>query len=1740
MSSSSSSSSSSLESELRRAIHETIVQIRQQQQEETEGNDTAGAAAAAAADTDTSTTTAARSSTFAYFQAQERCPALIPQESDPVLYWKLRRVGWNLPKAAHLLVQYWQYRVDTFSRSGRSESADANVNVAAAFAPVWKNPPPSLPLLEENDDNTRDTLEERFPLLLPKDDQSRTVVWIPFVSRSSGSRIQHENDTTAATGKPSNEKDQDEDPEQDPEIRRRCHQLWYVLHWAAHQEAQQQQQSLSSPSNESVALTSPLNVVLVLYHREEKKEEEEDDPNQSNNEENMNKDAAVVWWERLTRAYRHVVEILPVEVTAVYDCQVGTTTTASTNQSAWKTILSPTTVWQSIVIEDPTSSTTTTLLSQLQSYGFSVSSLPSCLGGTWTYDAAQNIAMALMVTEENNQETEKNQETKGTIPKQGKDMSQPKHNEQGEKNSTVTVTSAAMTVAPINVVMAPPASAPDRQGRRLLLNEAASRTAEAASAAAENNNNNTDPVSSSAPAAATTDSAAALEDDFRQAVHKAVVALKQQQVKANQSGVFHPQTTAYEMALQRCPELIRRESDPLRFLQRTKWQVSAAARLLVQYWSLRYKLFGDRAFLPLDVTGHGALTNADVQVMKTGYVAFLPSDAQGRTVAFVDTKRVQAAAALQHHHHQQQHHDSRAPQPNEDDTKRKSVLVRSRCLFYLLTVASQEGVPLVVLRYSQDNEDCGEDIEKAKSEILETVPVELAAFYCLHRNSKNDKCDEGQFGKEWMGDYVKRVLHHYTFAKEDASSQAQLMQTLQTLGFQSTGLPTCVGGTWSYDSNFCAWIECRRQLEGQQDRKMRFLLPASKPPMDATEESQDIENLRKRKGGVTIGGSRHRKQRKDSHYEDDGSLTVGSKDGATREMKHHRRVSSTGSVSSQGSSTTATTDTHVEEDLRAAVHKAIREFPSNRCENGESDNLDREAYLQAVEKCPQLLRTESDPIRFLLRVHWHVPEAARLLVQYWTLRLQLFGAERAFLPLDLTGKGALTDADVEVMKTGYVVFLPSDSKGQTVAFVDTARVRAAAVCQDGDTKKSVLVRSRCLFYLLTVASQEGVPLIVLRYSEDDDDQGEEIEKAKSDLFYTAPVELAAFYCVQKKKRADGQKQGEDENDGKPHALFGHRWMDDYIKRVLYHFEFDDEASKALLIQKLNTLGFQPSGLPLCVGGTWSYDSRFLEWIEARRLLEQQHVMMRSSNKSKPRDTKSENRSSGRAGEKKLVSSVGSCGDSITGSLSVDSGHRPIVKQSPPLAALSNLADAAADATKMAVENDEHEKVRKRKLDVTYARQRRRREKEEELELKKRVAKLSLENMSLQKESHRLDQLWEGSKKILLEHNASAASYQMTAGGSVTGPQQQNDSLWLEKLLLLQRQTQSSPTVAALPAGGSPSASQPSSHLLSQLANLMQQSKQQSSMQHNNGTSSFSPQSNATGDFLAQIQKQLQSPSANQQNADAQLASVLQHLQKQQLQQQSASNVAGDPPLLSQLASLIRTQQQSAARSGAGGYFSSPSTSESRAATASDLFAFLQQQSFAPSTGGSPASQPTTEQLLQQLLSTAQKGSSRQASSAQVPGKTGDALNTLAALLVSKEQGNAGANVQDLWGHLQTQSSGFDDKQPISFAECMALAKKLQTIVPNGGQQASETSSKKAPPSTAQAQQSMLSDLMARMDNRTKGGGSGNLSSARAPENSGGNSDSNSNKELLALLSNENVLATLRMLGSAMKPPAGAP
>jgi len=90
------------------------------------------------------------------------------------------------------------------------------------------------------------------------------------------------------------------------------------------------------------------------------------------------------------------------------------------------------------------------------------------------------------------------------------------------------------------------------------------------------------------------------------------------------------------------------------------------------------------------------------------------------------------------------------------------------------------------------------------------------------------------------------------------------------------------------------------------------------------------------------------------------------------------------------------------------------------------------AYLEALQRAPHLVETESDPICFLQCDNFNCWDAANRIVAYWEERRKIFGSKKAFLPLTLVGESALSQEAIKFIRSEACLLLPNDRSGRSV------------------------------------------------------------------------------------------------------------------------------------------------------------------------------------------------------------------------------------------------------------------------------------------------------------------------------------------------------------------------------------------------------------------------------------------------------------------------------------------------------------------------------------------------------------------------------------------------------------------------------------------------------------------------------------------------------------------------------------
>jgi hypothetical protein len=117
---------------------------------------------------------------------------------------------------------------------------------------------------------------------------------------------------------------------------------------------------------------------------------------------------------------------------------------------------------------------------------------------------------------------------------------------------------------------------------------------------------------------------------------------------------------------------------------------------------------------------------------------------------------------------------------------------------------------------------------------------------------------------------------------------------------------------------------------------------------------------------------------------------------------------------------------------------------------------DATAFLQAVERCPEVVKAESPPGMFLSFCSDNAWDAAQRMADYWTHRVGIFGQESCYKPI----LEALTKEDKDFIPVGGGAYLPDLYEGEMVFMFDRSRFDWVAL------KVSIASRLRVLWFLL--------------------------------------------------------------------------------------------------------------------------------------------------------------------------------------------------------------------------------------------------------------------------------------------------------------------------------------------------------------------------------------------------------------------------------------------------------------------------------------------------------------------------------------------------------------------------------------------------------------------------------------------------------------------------------------------------
>ena len=654
---------------------------------------------------------------------------------------------------------------------------------------------------------------------------------------------------------------------------------------------------------------------------------------------------------------------------------------------------------------------------------------------------------------------------------------------------------------------------------------------------------------------------------------------------------------AYLEAMERVPHLVETESDPMRFLRFEKYNPFAAARRLVTYWKTRKNIFGERAFLPLDLSKSGALTAEDVALLNSGLHALLPNDKKNRSVWCLDRSKLAVG---------------------EDNNRGRSASV----IFFLLSVLSENEMSqkdgfifAIVLINPTGATFQRANVDMIKELIRMAFPLRLKRLHMIC-------CPPKLVGQTFVKTFVPMTLQTLgSFFSSKAvvhvaETDEAMLRKLLPCGFRREGLPLSVGGIWAY-GKFVEWQE------------QRGLVLETRIATDTSE--CDLASIVR----TTLASYSAKLEESHSASNTSGVALLDASDNA-RKVASSSNAHSTGEASEflvhqeQGFSKeerdAILRDIYGSTDVPFTLTKEVLEEGRARAQLEEAidliDDKDKAAYLEARERVPHLVELESDPLRYLRCDNMDPWAAAKHLVAYWKKRRELFG-KHAFNPMVLEGKSALSAKSIELIECGYISILPNDAMGRVVILHNRSRL------VDSITGYTLDDRVKCFFYLYSLVAESeesrshGVVGLTMHcdgappatYSR------EAVQKMLAVLASGAiPFQIKALHLI-----SPSQRQSWLQSIMSVTLKLVGRWG--YLKQRTVVHAFEKDAD---LVADLQKFGLRNSGIPAFLGGAWHY-ADYSEVLKERRRYEK---TLYGNPAGSDQDSRGSGRASGSTGDKK--------------------------------------------------------------------------------------------------------------------------------------------------------------------------------------------------------------------------------------------------------------------------------------------------------------------------------------------------------------------------------------------------------------------------------------------------------------------------------------------------------------------------
>jgi len=271
--------------------------------------------------------------------------------------------------------------------------------------------------------------------------------------------------------------------------------------------------------------------------------------------------------------------------------------------------------------------------------------------------------------------------------------------------------------------------------------------------------------------------------------------------------------TAFDMATKKCPDLLDAESAPERFFEASNRQYRATAENLSNYWSHRLETFGeDRAFLPLTVTGDGALSKEVVAAMKCGAYTILRTDEYDRPVLLIDQAKFCPLCC------------------EKTEIMTQTIFYLMNFLFSTSDQALSNGVVVVLAvdtsRFIEPNARTFKFLQE------EIIPIKIRSIHFLvHRKTPQ----VAPIMTAWLNVFSKwknslgRYTVHYGECEKEFTSRVAIY------GLSRNHLPKRLGGSIDSTSKFLNW--CKDRVQEYEEKQS----PSQAAVTLVEEEAEDPE-----------------------------------------------------------------------------------------------------------------------------------------------------------------------------------------------------------------------------------------------------------------------------------------------------------------------------------------------------------------------------------------------------------------------------------------------------------------------------------------------------------------------------------------------------------------------------------------------------------------------------------------------------------------------------------------------------------------------------------------------------------------------------------------------------------------------------------------------------------------------------------------------------------------------------------